>query len=78
MLLCTIPLGHPGGAVWAARNSDSSVNAVGPGFTKGADDNVGDWSEYRITDDPAGTVESVAFANDNVGYVLSMVTLKPR
>lgn len=74
----TIPLGHTAGAVWAACNSDNSVNAVGPGFTKGADDNVGDWSEYMLTDHRAGTIESVAFDNDDVGFVLSMVTLKPR
>jgi hypothetical protein len=74
----TVRLGHTGGAVWAACDSNASVNAVGQGFTKGADDNVGDWSEYAITDDPAGTVESVEFDNDNVGYVLSMVTLKPQ
>jgi hypothetical protein len=74
----TVRLGHTGGAVWAACNSDNSVNAVGPGFVKGADDNVGDWSEYAITSDPADTIEPVEFDNDNVGYVLSMVTLKPR
>lgn len=72
----TVTTGHAGDAVWAACNSDDSVTAVGPGFRKGADDRVGDWSEYAITDHPAGTVESVEFANPNVGYVLSMVTLK--
>jgi hypothetical protein len=74
----TVRLGHDEGAVWAACNSNDSVNAVGRGFTKGADDNVGDWAEYAITHDPAGTVEPVEFDNDNVGYVLSMVTLKPQ
>jgi hypothetical protein len=57
---------------------EGSVRATGAGFTKGADDGVGDWAEYRITGDPAGTVEDVEFTNDNVGYVLSMVTLKPQ
>jgi hypothetical protein len=74
----TVKTGHAGDAVWAACNSDDSVTAVGAGFRKGADDHVGDWSEYAITDHPAGTVESVEFANPNVGYVLSMVTLKAR
>jgi hypothetical protein len=70
--------GHAGDVVWAACDSEDSVRAVGAGFTKGADDGVGDWAEYRVTADPAGTVEIVEFANPNVGYVLSMVTLKPR
>jgi hypothetical protein len=72
----SVTTGHAGDAVWAACDSDQSVNAIGAGFIKGADDAVGDWSEYKITDDPAGTVEAVQFGNDNVGYVLSMVTLK--
>lgn len=77
---CTgkVTTGHAGDAVWAACNSQDSVTAVGAGFLKGADDNAGDWSEYAITDHPAGTVETVEFANANVGYVLSMVTLKAR
>jgi hypothetical protein len=70
--------GHAGDAVWAACNSQNSVTAVGSGFLKGADDNAGDWSEYAITDHPADTVETVEFTNGNVGYVLSMVTLKAR
>jgi hypothetical protein len=74
----TVTTGHAGDAVWAACNSDDSVTAVGAGFRKGADDRIGDWSEYAITDHPAGTVESVEFTNANVGYVLSMVTLKAR
>jgi hypothetical protein len=74
----TAPGGHANEVVWAACNSDNSVNAVGQGFTKGADDGAGDWSEYKVTTDPAGTVESVRFRNDNVGYVLSMVTIVPQ
>jgi hypothetical protein len=74
----SITTGHAGDVVWAACNTDSAVHAVGPGFIKGADDGAGDWSEYKITDDPAGTDEQVVLANDDVGYVLSMVTLKPR
>jgi hypothetical protein len=74
----TIATMHAGDAVWAACNSDASVNAVGPGFIKAGDDAVGDWTEYKITDDPAGTMEQVVFLNDDVPFVLSMVTLKPR
>src|SRR5205807_405864 len=61
-------------------------NAVGTTFSvawsgsncSGSKNNVGDWSEYAITSDPADTIEPVEFDNDNVGYVLSMVTLTPR
>lgn len=74
----TVTTGHTGDVVWAACDSQNSVTAVGAGFLKGADDNAGDWSEYTITNHPAGTVESVQFANPNAGYVLSMVTLKAR
>jgi hypothetical protein len=72
----TIP--HDGDAVWAACDSADSVRSVGPGLVKGADDGIGDWTAYRITSDPAGTTEPVQFTNPNVGYVLSIVTLKPR
>jgi hypothetical protein len=72
----TIP--HDGDAIWAACDSATSVRSVGPGFVKGADGGIGDWSAYRITNDPAGTIEPVQFTNANVGYVLSIVTLKPR
>jgi hypothetical protein len=72
----TVTTGHAGDAVWAACNSQSMVTKVGPGFLPGANDTAGDWSEYAITNDPAGKVETVQFTNANVGYVLSMVTLK--
>jgi hypothetical protein len=74
----TITTAHANDAVWAACNSNQAVTAVGAGFTKGADDRAGDWSEYKLTTDPVGTVQSVRFANASVGYVLSMVTLAPR
>lgn len=77
---CTgsVTTGHAGDAVWAACNTQTSVTAIGAGFVKGADDDVGDWSEYALTTHAAGTVETVEFDNPNVGYVLSMVTLKPQ
>ncbi|HEX3758170.1 MAG TPA: hypothetical protein VHW23_05670 [Kofleriaceae bacterium] len=77
---CTgsVTTGHEGDAVWAACNTQTSVTAIGTGFVKGADDDVGDWTEYALTSHAAGTAEAVEFDNPNVGYVLSMVTLKPR
>jgi hypothetical protein len=66
-------------AIWAACTSTSVVSDVGTGFTKGADDTAGDWSEYRITTDPALTVEPVAFHNDPMAsYVLTALAIRPR
>jgi hypothetical protein len=64
-------------AVWGACFTATALVAVGPGYTKGADDGGGDWAEYKITTDPASTVETVSFTNAAVGYVLSMITLRP-
>ncbi len=77
---------HDGNAVWAACTTGGSIGAVALGLRKGDDDGLGDWSAYKLTNDPANTLEPVAFANiDDVqitkndgGYVLSMLTLKPR
>jgi hypothetical protein len=74
----TVTTKHAADAVWAACNSENRVTSAGAGFIKAADDSAGDWSEYAITDQPADTVETVRFANGTAGYVLSMVTLKPR
>ena len=69
--------GNAGDAVWAACFSETTILAVGPGYTKGADNGGGDWAEYKITRDPAGTPESVTFDNSNVGYVLTAIVIKP-
>jgi hypothetical protein len=76
---CTgsLPIQHFGDMVWAACDSNGEVKNVGAGFTKGADDLAEDWSEYRLTADPPGTTEAISFESDLVGYVLSMVALKP-
>jgi len=76
--IANVPILHDGDALWAACDSANSVRNVGPGLVKGADDGVGDWSAYRLANGPAGTTEMVQFTNGNVGYVLSIVTLKPR
>jgi hypothetical protein len=72
----TVSTGHAGDAVWAACDSAASVQGVSAGFSKGADDGVGDFAEYRVTTDPAGAAEPIEIGN-SVGYVLSMVTIKP-
>ena len=43
-------------AVWAACYPNGGVVAPGADFTKGADDNFGDWTEYAIAQAPPGQV----------------------
>jgi hypothetical protein len=64
--------------VWAAAYSGMALTAVGSGYTKAADDGNGDWSEYKLTADPAGTTEPVTFSSPAQPWLLGVVTLKPR
>jgi hypothetical protein len=73
----TVATARAGEAVWSSCDSERNLVGRGPGFAAGADDGVGDWSEYKLTTDPAGTVERVLFTNETAGYVLSIVTLAP-
>ena len=73
----SIVTAHAGDAVWAAAYSGGMLNAVGTGFTKGADDANGDWSEYELTVDPAGTTEPVGFDSPAQPWLLGVVTLMP-
>jgi len=65
-------------AVWAACTINTVIS-VGAGYTKSADDSDGDWSEYRLTADPANTVEAVEFVTVNTtdDYVVTAVAIKP-
>lgn len=64
-------------AVWGACYAGTMVSGVGPGYTMGASDGIGDFTEYKLTADPAGTAESVTFTNPN-GYVVVAVSLRAR
>jgi hypothetical protein len=75
--LGSITTAHADEAIWAACTTISAVSSVGAGFTKGADDGSGDWSEYRITTDPALTAEPVSFQNPNFAFVLTMLAIRP-
>jgi hypothetical protein len=76
---CTtsVTTGNANDAVWAGCYAATSVTAPGAGYTKSAADTVGDFAEYKLTTDPAGTVETPTFTNPN-GFVISAVTIKPR
>jgi hypothetical protein len=73
----SIVTAHPSDAVWAAAYSGNALIAIAPGYTKGADDGNGDWSEYELTSDAAGTTEPVTFDSPAVPWLLGAVTLKP-
>jgi hypothetical protein len=72
----TITTASADDAVWAAC-ATASLQSIGSGYTKSADDGTGDWSEYKLTTDPAGSAESVTFTNNNL-FVLTAATIKPR
>jgi len=65
----------PNEAVWAACFAASAVTGVGPGYLMGADSGGGDWAEYRISADPAGTLETPTFANIGA-YLEDVLTLR--
>jgi hypothetical protein len=64
-------------AVWAACTAKSMISGAAPKYTKASDDGVGDWSEYLVTTDPAGTIEMPTFSNTTAN-VMTVVTLRPR
>jgi hypothetical protein len=76
---CTtsVTTGHAGDAVWAACYSATTLTSIGAGFTLGATDSHGDYAEYELTSDPAGTVEQISFTNTN-GFVVVAAALAPR
>lgn len=65
-----------GEAVWAACHAAQDITAVGAGYTKGADDANGDWSEFKLTSDPANTPESTAFVAPAGEWSMGLVTLR--
>lgn len=77
--MALVTTGHANEAVWGACVSTGTITDVGVGYTQGADNSRGDWSEYRITPDAAGTREPVTFRNASVNaYVLTTVAIRPR
>jgi hypothetical protein len=72
-----LTIGNANDAVWGGCFVAASVSSIGPGYAKGADNGGGDWAEYKLTSDPAGTVEAITFVN-STAYVLSGIAIKPR
>jgi hypothetical protein len=78
---CLVSIGsfHANDAVWAACTSNTTLTAVEAGYTKGGDDSLGDWSEYKLTSDPANTVYTVTFMGQSgQANAMTAATLQPR
>ncbi len=73
----TVTTGHDNDAVWAACYSATMATALGSGYLPAATDGNGDFAEYAVTTDPAGTAETPTMVNPN-GFVIVAVSLKPR
>jgi hypothetical protein len=69
---------HADDAVWSACTVND-VQAAGPGYTESANDGHEDGSEYKLTTDPAGTLEQVSFqvSASTPAYVATAVTIAP-
>src|SRR5215467_15370746 len=75
---CTLNIttGNADDAVWGACWANP-VTAVGTGYTLGANDGAGDWSEYKNTTDGAGTWETVNFTANSGVFNEVAATIKP-
>jgi hypothetical protein len=60
-------------ALWGAVQDTTS--AVGSGYTKGADDTQGDWTEWKILVNNGGVSQVVNFTG-GPGYILQAVAIK--
>jgi hypothetical protein len=74
----TITTASADDAVWAACYSTAGVTAPGAGFAKGADDAFGDWTEYALAADRAGTPIDVTFAVSAPTFIVTAATIRPR
>ncbi len=72
----TVTTGAANEAVWGGCYAATSLSGPGAGYTMSASDGIGDYNEYKLTTDPAGTVETVNFSNPN-GYAMVAATIKP-
>ncbi len=61
-------------AIWGA--TQDTATAVGTGFTKGADDSAGDWTESKTLSGGAGTPVMVSFTG-GPGYIIQAIAIKP-
>jgi hypothetical protein len=60
-------------AIWGA--AQDTITAVGAGYTSGANDTQGDWTEWKILTGNAGTTQTVNFTG-GPGYILQAIAIK--
>ena len=53
------------------------ATSIDPSYMAGATDGHGELAEYKLTSDPAGTVEPATLANPS-DYVIVEVAIRPR
>ncbi|HTR52931.1 MAG TPA: hypothetical protein VMJ10_19585 [Kofleriaceae bacterium] len=77
---CTagVTTAHANDAMWGGCYTDDALTGVGAGYAKAGDDHDGDWSEYNVTTDPAGTAEQVRFVVSGSSSVTAAIAIKPR
>lgn len=72
----TVTTGAANEAVWGGCYAATSLSGPGAGYTMSASDGIGDYNEYKLTTDAAGTLETVDFGNPN-GYAMVAATIRP-
>lgn len=74
-----VTTGHDNDLIWGACSSSTELVGTGAGYLLGTSDGFWHWSEYRVSHDPVGTIENVAFNNSpGQSFVLTAVTVKTK
>jgi hypothetical protein len=61
--------------VWAGCSGGGTLTGVGAGYMKGADDGHDDWTAYRATSDPPGTVEQIVMTDSSSTAISAIAAL---
>jgi uncharacterized repeat protein (TIGR01451 family) len=61
-------------AIWYACYDN--VTGVSGGYTKGQDDTIGDWTEYKVLSGGLGVVQNASFATTSNTFALAGVSIK--
>jgi hypothetical protein len=69
----TVATSRPGEIVWGVCDAFNHASAPGPGYTKGADDGVGDFAEYKVS---TGATETLSYVGGSK-FVALVVTIAP-
>ena len=70
----SVPIAHAGDVVWGACDAEIHQTGAGAGYTVGADDQLGDFAEYKVATD---ATEIVDYSGISQGIVELAVTIRP-